>query len=332
MTENSISIPASRQYVHINDDKSLSILEQAIPQLQDDEVLIKVCGAGINRGDLMQRQGLYPPPADASPVMGLEVSGTVLAIGAAVNDRAVGDRVCALTHGAGYCEYTTVPASQCITVPDSISLLDAAALPEALFTVWHNVFQRCSLTTGESVLIHGGASGIGTMAIQMAKVMGATIYATAGTDEKCAICKKLGATKAVNYKTGDFETELPPVDVILDMAGGDFFQKNINLLAPDGRVSTIAMVRGFQAEINFVPMMIKRLTVTGSTMRPQSFANKAKMALEIGEHIMPAIASGEIKPVIDSVYAFSDVEKAHERMGSGEHTGKVILAVDENLT
>lgn len=331
MTDISNSIPTSRQYVHINDDKSLSILEQPIPQLQADDVLIKVCGAGINRGDLMQRQGLYPPPADASPVMGLEVSGIVVAIGAHVKDRAVGDRVCALTHGAGYCQYTTVPASQCVTVPDAVSLLDAAALPEALFTVWHNVFQRCGLSAGESVLIHGGASGIGTMAIQMAKIMGATIYATAGTDDKCALCEQLGATKAVNYKTGDFETELPPVDVILDMAGGDFFQKNINLLAPDGRVSTIAMVRGFQAEINFLPVMVKRLIVTGSTMRPQSFAKKAQMALEISEHIMPAIASGEIKPIIDSVFAFSDVEKAHERMGSGEHAGKVMLAIDESL-
>jgi NADPH2:quinone reductase len=331
VTDNSISAPISRQYVHINDDKSLSILEQPIPQLQADEVLIKVCGAGVNRGDLMQRQGLYPPPADASPVMGLEVSGIVIAVGAAVNDRSIGDRICALTHGAGYCEYTTVPASQCIAVPDSVSLLDAAALPEALFTVWHNVFQRCNLTAGETVLIHGGSSGIGTMAIQMAKVIGATIYATAGTDEKCALCEALGASKTVNYKTGDFETELPPVNVILDMAGGDFFQKNINLLAPDGRVSTIAMVRGFQADINFLPMMVKRLIITGSTMRPQSFANKAQMALEISEHIMPAIVSGEIKPVIDSIYALSDVEKAHERMGSGEHAGKVILAVDESM-
>lgn len=331
VTDNTISAPTSRQYVHINDDKSLSILEQAIPQLQADEVLIKVCGAGVNRGDLMQRQGLYPPPADASPIMGLEVSGTVIAIGSAVNNRAVGDRVCALTHGAGYCEYTSVPASQCIAVPAAMSLLDAAALAEALFTVWHNVFQRCGLTAGESVLIHGGSSGIGTIAIQMAKVMGTTVYATAGTDEKCTLCEKLGASKAVNYKTGDFETELPPVDVILDMAGGDFFQKNINLLAPEGRVSTIAMVRGFQAEINFLPVMVKRLIVTGSTMRPQSFSNKAQMALEISEHIMPAIASGNIKPVIDSVYALSDVEKAHERMGSGEHAGKVILAVDESL-
>lgn len=325
-------IPATRKYVQINDDKSLSIQEQTMPQIQSGEVLVQVCAAGLNRADLMQRKGLYPPPEDASPILGLEISGIVVAVADNVDQWQVGDKICALTHGAGYCDYTTVPASQCMAVPDVLSLQDAAALPEALLTAWHNVFQRCSLKAGENVLIHGGASGIGSMAIQMAKTIGAkNIYATAGTEEKCRFCEKLGAAKAVNYKTDDFETALPPVDVILDMAGGDFIQKNINLLAPEGRVSTIAMVRGFQAEVNFLPMMVKRLYVGGATLRPQSFAAKAKMIEELQHDILPAIAAGSIKPVIDSVYDFSDVEQAHARMESGQHTGKVLLCVNNDI-
>mgnify|MGYP003677861053 CR=1 FL=1 len=291
-------LPEKRQYIDINEDQTLSVAEEVMPALKSDEVLIKVAGIGINRGDLLQVKGQYPPPADASPILGLEVSGEVVACGQDVTQWQLGDQVCALTHGAGYCNYTAVPASQCLPVPDSVSLTDAAALPEALFTVWHNVFQRCQLKAGEKLLIHGGSSGIGSLAILMARVMCAEVFVTAGSDEKCAFCIELGASKAINYKTQDFLEELPPVDVILDMAGGDFIPKNI-----------------------------KRLLLTGSTLRAQSFAQKAVMADEIREHILPAFAEQQMYPVIDSVFDFADVAKAHARMASGQHMGKIILKV-----
>ena len=324
-----------RRYITINSDQSLSIATDTLAPLHGDEVLIKVCGIGINRGDLLQRKGLYPPPKDASPILGLEVSGEIVAVGSVVREWQVGDRVCALTHGAGYCDYTAVPASQCLPVPNNITLLEAAALPEAVFTVWHNVFERGHLKSGETFLVHGGASGIGTMAIQMAKAFGATVYATAGSDEKCKACEQLGASKAFNYKTlehcgSDFEKEihkLAPrgVDAILDMAGGDFIAKNIALAAEDGRIVSIAFVRGAKAEINFAPVMMKRLTLTGSTLRAQSLARKAQMAEQIRQQVWPMSEAGQIKPVIDRVFAFEDVELAHQRMASGAHTGKILL-------
>lgn len=326
-----------RRYIHINPDQSLSIATETLPSLKADEVLIKVHGIGINRGDLLQRSGLYPPPKDAFPIMGLEVSGEILTIGSAVTEWKAGDAVCALTHGAGYCDITIVPASQCLSVPKNIDVLSAAALPEAVFTVWHNVFQRAQLKRGETFLVHGGASGIGTMAIQMAKAFGATVFATAGSDDKCRFCEQLGATKAINYKAldlenGDFEKVLRVlvprgIDVILDMAGGDFIQKNINLAADDGRIVSIAFVRGAKAEINFAQVMMKRLTLTGSTLRAQPLARKAQMAKEIREQVWPLIEAGKIKPVIDRVFAFEDVEQAHARMASGEHNGKMLLRV-----
>jgi len=312
-----------RRYIHINTDHSLSIKTEELPPLQAGEVLIKVQGIGINRGDLLQRKGLYPPPKDASPIMGLEVSGEIVG---------TGEKVCALTHGAGYCDYTIVPASQCLPLPGNLDLLSAAALPEALFTVWHNVFQRCQLRSGETFLIHGGTSGIGTLAIQMAKAFGAKVYATAGSDDKCLACERLGATKAINYKTDDFEVSLKALetkgmDVILDMAGGDFIQKNIHLAAEDGRLCSIAFVRGIKTEINFSPVLMKRLTLTASTLRAQSLVRKAQMAKEIRAQVWPKLEAGLIKPVIDSVFAFEEVEKAHQRMASGEHIGKILLRV-----
>jgi NADPH:quinone reductase len=321
-----------RRYIYINTDQSLSIATEELPLLKADEVLIKVHGIGINRGDLLQRKGLYPPPQDASPIMGLEVSGEVIAMGNAVTPWQTNDRVCALTHGAGYCDYTITPASHCLAVPDNIDSVSAAALPEAVFTVWHNVFQRCQLKAGETFLVHGGASGIGTMAIQMARAFGAAVYATAGSDEKCRACEQLGATKAINYKTQDFEKEfraLEPqgIDVILDMAGGDFIPKNIQLAANDSRICSIAFARGSKTEINFAPVLMKRLTLTASTLRAQSLAHKAQMAQEIRAQIWPKIENGQIKPVIDSIFAFEDVEKAHQRMASGEHIGKILLRV-----
>lgn len=322
-----MQLPEKRQYIAINEDLTLSVAEETLPTLKDDDVLIKVAGVGINRGDLLQVKGQYPPPADASPILGLEVSGEIVACGDVVTDWRVGDAVCSLTHGAGYCNYTAVPASQLLAVPYGISLLEAAALPEALFTVWHNVFQRCQLKEGEKLLIHGGSSGIGSLAIQMAKAMGAEVFVTAGSDEKCAFCIELGASKAVNYNTQDFLEELPAVDVILDMAGGDFIAKNIKLAADDGRLCSIAFARGYRAEINFIPVLMKRLMLTGSTLRAQSFEQKHVMAGEIHDHILPAFADGRIKPVVDSVFDFADVSKAHARMASGEHKGKVLLKV-----
>lgn len=288
-----------------------------------DEVLVKVHGIGVNRGDLLQRKGLYPPPPDASPILGLEVSGELVGSG---------ERVCALTHGAGYCNYTLVPKSQCLPAPACLTLLEAAALPEAVFTVWHNVFERCDLKAGETFLVHGGASGIGTIAIQMARAFGARVYATAGTDEKCRACEQLGAAAAINYRRGDFESilkELEPrgIDVILDMAGGDFIPKNIRLAATDGRIASIALVRGSKVEINFATVLMKRLTLTASTLRAQSLEKKNHMADEIRQRVWPLIESGRIRPVIDSVFSFADVERAHQRMESGEHIGKILLAV-----
>jgi putative PIG3 family NAD(P)H quinone oxidoreductase len=321
-----------RRYVAIDpEDKSLSIAREPIPSPAAGELLIKVSAAGINRADLLQRRGLYPPPPDASPIMGLEVAGEVLEVGADVDGWQVGDKVCALTHGGGYADYTVAPVGQSFPIPDGLSMVEAAALPEALLTIWHNLFQRCSLKSGEKVLIHGGASGMGTMGIAISKAIGAEVYTTAGTDEKCRALEGMGAVKAINYKTEDFEdviTELglkDKIDVILDMAGGDFIQKNINIAAPEGRIVYIAFARGSKAELNFVALLMKRLTITGSTLRAQTFEQKAVMTGEILATLYPHLNSGAIRPVIDSVFPLEEVEQAHERMQSGEHMGKIIL-------
>jgi NADPH2:quinone reductase len=319
-----------RRYIHIEADQSLTLKSETLPPLKADEVLVKVSGIGINRGDLLQRKGLYPPPGDASPVLGLEVSGEIADMGPGITAWKAGDKICALTHGAGYGDYTIVPAALCLPVPKQMDLVSAAALPEALFTVWHNVFQRGQLKSGETLLVHGGASGIGSLAIQMASAFDARVYATAGSDDKCRACEKLGAIRAINYQQEDFEKtlkELEPrgIDVILDMAGGDFIQKNIRLAAEDGRICSIAFVRGIKTEINFAPVLMKRLTLTASTLRAQSLARKAQMAREIHQHVWPRIETGMINPVIDSVFAFEEVEKAHQRMASGEHIGKILL-------
>lgn len=326
------STNTQRRYVAINaDDHSLSIAQEPIPAPKTGEVLIKVGAAGLNRADLLQRKGLYPPPADASPIMGLEVAGEVLALGAGVSNWQVGDKICALTHGGGYADYTVAPVTQCLPVPGDYSLAEAAALPEALLTVWHNIYQRAGLQAGENVLIHGGASGIGTLGIAICKALGAQVYTTAGSAEKCQALQELGAARAINYKTEDFEqviTELglkDKINVILDIAGGDFIQKNINIAAPEGRIVYIAFIRGFKAEVNFAPLLMKRLTVTGSTLRAQNFAQKAVMVEEILERVYPHLESGAIRPIVDQTFALQDVAKAHERMQSGEHMGKIIL-------
>lgn len=324
--------PEQGRHVAINpDNQSLTIELGTVPKPKDNEVLIRVNYAGINRADLLQRKGLYPPPEDASPIMGLEVSGTVCAVGQSATEWNLGDRVCALTHGGGYAEYAVAPIGQCYPIPTGLTFEEAAALPEALLTIWHNIYQRGQLEKGNNVLIHGGASGMGTMGVMMAAATGAKVYTTAGTDEKCRKLESLGADRAINYKTEDFEQVLTDldlkdtIDVILDMIGGDYIQKNLNLAAPEGRIVNIAYMSGFKSEVNFAPLLMKRITMTGSTLRAQSFAQKAAMREEIIENIFPHLESGVIKPIIDSSFTLADVEQAHSRMLSGEHMGKIVL-------
>ncbi|MEP5569163.1 MAG: NAD(P)H-quinone oxidoreductase [Halioglobus sp.] len=322
----------TRRYIAVNpEDQSLAVATDSAPDPAPNEILIKVAAAGLNRADLLQRAGLYPPPADASPIMGLEVAGTVLAVGDQVTNWQVGDPICALTHGGGYADHAVAPEGQCLPIPSGFSMVEAAALPEALLTVWHNIFQRAAMQAGDNVLIHGGASGIGTLAIQMVNAMGGKVYTTAGSEEKCAALETLGALKAFNYQTEDFEEALSEaglkdrINVILDLAGGDFIQKNINVAAPEGRIVNIAFIRGFQAEVNFAPLLIKRITLTGSTLRSQSFEQKTVMCREIGEHIYPHLEKGDIKPLIDRVFELDEVANAHDHMQSGSHMGKIIL-------
>lgn len=321
-----------RRYVEIDpQDRSLRIAGDRVPCPGADEILIEVAAAGINRADLLQRAGHYPPPADASPVMGLEVAGRVLACGEAVQGWAGGDRICALTHGGGYASHAVAPAGQCLPIPANFRFAEAAALPEALLTVWHNVVQRCRLQAGENILIHGGASGIGTLGIAICRSLGAAVYTTAGTAEKCRRLEAHGALRAFNYREQDFVAELAALGlanamhVILDMAGGDFVQKNFAAAAPEGRIVNIAFLRGFRAEVDFLPLLSKRLTLTGSTLRAQSAAQKAQMVREIRAELLPKLERGEIRPVIDSEYPLDEVERAQARMASGEHTGKIIL-------
>jgi len=327
-----MNIPARRRYVAVDPkDHSISIEHGPVPSPRPGEVLIKVAAAGLNRADLLQRKGLYPPPADASPIMGLEVAGEVIAVGAGVDNWHVGDPLCALTHGGGYADYTVAPAGQCLPIPRGLGMAEAAALPEALLTVWHNLFQRCQLQPGERALIHGGASGIGTLGIAICKALGAEVYTTAGSEEKCRALEVLGAKRAINYQTEDFEQVLAElglkdrINVILDIAGGDFIQKNINVAAPEGRIVYISFIRGARAEVNFGPLLMKRLVLTGSTLRAQSFAQKAVMVREILERVYPHLESGVVKPVVDRIFPLEEAEQAQAYMQSGQHMGKIIL-------
>lgn len=326
------TIPARRRYAAVNPaDHSISIETEPVPAPQPGEVLIKVAAAGLNRADLLQRKGLYPPPPDASPILGLEVAGEVIATGAGAGNWQAGDRICALTHGGGYADYTVAPAGQCLPIPARMDTAEAAALPEALLTVWHNLFQRCRLQAGERVLIHGGASGIGTLGIAICKALGAEVYSTAGTGQKCRALEALGATRAINYQTEDFEQVLGElglrdrIDVILDIAGGDYIQKNINIAAPEGRIVYIAFIRGARAEINLGPLLMKRLLLTGSTLRAQTFDQKAVMVREILERVYPHLENGAVRPVVDREFPLEEAAQAHEYMQSGQHMGKIIL-------
>jgi NADPH2:quinone reductase len=330
MTDNAV---ACRHVTIDPDTGSLSIAQGLVQQPAAGEVLINVQCAGINRADLLQRKGLYPPPEDASPILGLEVAGTVKAVGPDVGDWQVGDAICALTHGGGYADYALAPVGQCMPVPNGFSMQEAAALPEALLTIWHNLYQRAGLKSGDNVLVHGGASGMGTMGVMMAHALGATVYTTAGTAEKCSALQVLGATRAINYREEDFEKVLGElgvagsINVILDMIGGDYVQKNLNVAAPEGRIVNIAYMRGFKAEVNFAPLLMKRLTMTGSTLRAQTFAQKAVMVEELLEHVFPHLENGNIRPLVDSTFTLENAQDAHTRMESGEHMGKIILTL-----
>lgn len=308
----------------------LEVGEATIPTPSSGEVLIRVHAAGINRPDILQRQGLYPAPADASPILGLEVAGKVTALGENVSDWKIGDIVCALVNGGGYAEYAVAPAAQCLPIPDNFSFIQAAALPETFFTVWHNLFQRAQLKSGETLLIHGGTSGIGTTAIQLAIAFGVKVFATAGSDEKCKAIESLGAV-AINYREQDFVVELKSqtqgqgVNVILDMVGGDYIQRNFTAAAKDGRIVNIAFLNGSKVELDLMLLMLKRLTLTGSTLRAQSAQVKECIAQELKQQVWPLLNEQKIKPIVDSVFPFVDIVTAHERMESSQHIGKIIL-------
>ncbi len=307
--------------------------QRPIPQPKAGDVLIKVAAAGVNRPDVMQRQGMYPPPPGASDIPGLEAAGTIVALGAGVEGLAIGQKVTALMTGGGYAEYATTPAALCLPVPDGYDMIQAAALPETFFTVWHNVFQRAALQPGEKFLIHGGTGGIGTTAIQLAKYFGATVFATAGTPGKCQACLDLGADVAIDYRQQDFvqviaeQTNGKGVDVILDMVGGDYLPKNIKSLAADGRHVSIAFMHGPKAEVSFLPVMLKRLTLTGSTLRPQPTVQKAKIAAELREKVWPVLSQGKMKPIIHATFPLAQAAEAHRLMESSAHIGKIMLSL-----
>ena len=302
-----------------------------VPEPAAGEVLIKVAAAGVNRPDVLQRQGGYAPPPGTSDIPGLEVAGEIVALGAGVEDLSTGDSVTALVAGGGYAEYCAAPAPQCLPVPGDLSLTEAAALPETFFTVWSNVFDRGGLQAGEVFLVHGGSSGIGTAAIQLAKAFGARVFATAGSADKCRACEDLGAEKAIDYRDEDFVATVKEAsggkgaDLILDMVGGDYIARDIELLAPDGRLVFIAFLRGPKAEINFMPVMRKRLTVTGSTLRPRDIAFKGAIAQTLRDRVWPLISAGQVKPLMYKTFPLAEAAEAHRLMESSAHIGKIVL-------
>jgi len=311
----------------------LVLAEGPRPVPRAGEVLIEVAAAGVNRPDCLQRAGAYPPPSDASPIIGLEVAGTVVALGADAAGVAVGDRVCALTPGGGYAEYCTTPTGWCLPIPNGLSLVEAASLPETFFTVWNNLIDRGRLRAGETVLIHGGTSGIGLTAIQIAKQLDATVIATAGSDDKTAFCRTMGAAHAINYRTQDFVSEVARitgkrgVDVVLDMVGGDYIEKNLRCLALEGRLVIIAFLRGSKVETDWRHIMLRRLTVTGSTLRASPLERKLELARSLRQHVWPLIERGEVKTVVHQVFPLAEAAAAHALMESGTLVGKLVLAV-----
>ena len=308
----------------------LQIVERPVPKPGYGRVVLKVAWAGVNRPDALQRAGAYAPPPGASDLPGLEASGEVVNIGDGVEGLAPGDQVCALLPGGGYAEYVATPAAHCLPVPKDMDLKEAACLPETFFTVWSNVFTRGGLRAGERFLVHGGSSGIGTTAIQLANQFGARVFVTAGSEEKCQACLDLGAERAINYKTEDFDAilkEAGGANLILDMVGGSYIPRNLEALSDDGRLVQIAFLEGPKVEVNFAQLMVRRLTMTGSTLRPQNDLAKARIAQDLREAVWPLLDAGKIAPVMDSEFDLADASKAHARMESSGHIGKIVLKV-----
>ena len=331
-----MSLPAKMRAVEISQPGGPDVLksvERPLPQPKPHEILVKVSAAGVNRPDMLQRQGLYAVPPDASDLPGLEIAGTVAAIGADVRMWKIGDQICALAHGGGYAEYCVVPEVQALPVPKGVSMIEAASLPETFFTVYSNVFDRGGLKPGESFLVQGGSSGIGVTAIQMVAAMGNRVFATAGSDEKCAACVKLGAEKAFNYRTQDWAAELKTatagkgVNVILDMVGGDYVPAELKSLADEGRLVMIAFLRGAKTELDLSEIMRKRLQITGSTLRPRTVEFKGRVAQSLRERVWPLIEAGKIKPVLFKTFPLADASEAHKLMESSLHIGKIVLTV-----
>lgn len=325
------------QAIEIQDGATLRLVARSEPMPAPGEVLIRVRAAGVNRPDLLQRAGLYPPPKGASDILGLECAGEIVAIGDGVTDWKVNDPVCALLTGGGYAQYATASAGQCLPIPQGLDFVEAASLPETYFTVWSNLFDRADLKAGESLLVHGGTSGIGTAAIQIASQMGARVLTTAGSPEKCLACLNLGAERAIPYKEQDFvaaakdfgakNTNIPGVDVILDMVGGDYVARNLQALAPDGRLVNIAFLNGSKVELDLMPVMLKRLTLTGSTLRARDPAFKAAVAQKLKRFIWPLLENARIRPVVHATFPLGEADQAHRLMEAGAHIGKIVLVV-----
>lgn len=326
-----MTLPKTMTAIEITEPGGPEVLKPAdrpVPEPGHGEVLIEVAYAGVNRPDALQRAGAYAPPPGASDLPGLEAAGRIAALGAGVTGWSVGDEVCALLPGGGYAEYVVTPAAHCLPVPGGMSLREAACLPETVFTVWSNVVMRGGLTAGEVFLVHGGSSGIGTTAIQIASALGARVFATAGSAEKCAACEQLGAERAINYRDEDFVEVLRSAggaDLILDMVGGDYIPRNVRALKNDGRLVQIAFLGGPKVELNFAQVMTRRLTITGSTLRPQSDLAKARIAETVRTHVWPMIEGGRMRPVMDEEFPLVDAAKAHARMESSAHIGKIVL-------
>ena len=332
-----MSIPIQMTAIEITKPGGPEVLrpvQRPVPRPADGEVLIRVDAAGVNRPDVLQRRGQYPPPPGASDIPGLEVAGTIVDVGAGADRWQANTRVCALVAGGGYAEYCVAPAAQCLPIPETVDVVSAAAIPETFFTVWTNLFQRGALRGGERVLIHGGTSGIGTTAIQLAHVLGSIVYATAGSNEKCAACQRLGASVAINYRESDFvdvirrETNGTGVAVILDIVGGDYFPRNIDCLAIDGRLVQIGLLGGATTTVDLGRVMRRRLTITGSTLRVRSVEEKGALGREVEKNVWPLLASRRVSPVIDRTFALSEASAAHQRMEAGDHIGKLVLTVN----
>jgi NADPH2:quinone reductase len=334
-----MTFPATMRCIEISKPggpEVLSLTTRPVPKPEAGEVLIAVAAAGVNRPDVVQRLGLYPPPPGASDIPGLEVAGRVIAHGDGVSAPAIGANVCALVAGGGYAAFAAAPAVTCLPIPAPLSLVQAAALPETFFTVWHNVFERGRLAPGETFLVHGGTSGIGTTAIQLAKAFGAFVATTAGSAEKCAACRKLGADLAIDYRTEDFvqvmKAKAPGggADIILDMVGGDYVGRDLKTLKPDGRLVHIAFLKGAKVEVDLQPVMVKRLTITGSTLRPRDVAFKGALAAALKARVWPLLDQGRIAPVMDLEFPLEAASEAHKRLETSGHIGKIVLRVTPN--